>query len=260
MRRFFSVFRMDMIRGSKSWLFYQTIFLVAGIQLLGVWQEIRIVPNPDVFSLYCIQTMTTTSVAVGALPNATSFCQEWRHRFTSYAVQRSCLSAYSWSKLITSAILGGTAVALGYFLFYGTLMIFFPLVDVAQSSFITFSQRAPFGALLRTKHPILFFFALFFTDHALIAAISASIATTVSGAIPNLFVVLSCPILYDYVNINVFAYNKWFSLIGVFDGLRGSSYGTAVTTLFYRLGYTVAMIALLGFAFQWLVGRRLVHG
>ena len=111
MNPFFRALRMDLTRGLKAPTFYLTILAVALLQMLGAWQELRITPNVDVFSIYCIQTLNTTSVAVAALPFAVAFCLKWRYRFTYYAIQRSCITAYSWSKMITAAILGGPAFA-----------------------------------------------------------------------------------------------------------------------------------------------------
>lgn len=249
---------MDMVRGLRSPMLYLTALAVAILQWAGVWQEMALDPRADVFSLYCIQGMETTAISLAALPFATAFCVEWRHRYARYAIQRSSIGAYSWSKLLTASALGGAAVALGYAAFYGALALRLPLADAGSSAYAAFSQRAPFGRLLRDGRRVAFFAALFLLDHALVAAIGAAVAVAVSGAMPNLFVALSAPIVYSYINVNAFSSNKYLSLIAVFDGLRGESFGGALPTLAYRLGYAAATVALLGSLFRVLVQRRVV--
>lgn len=257
MRKFIGVFRMDIHRALRSPLFYLTIIAFTLVQLAGVWQEITLIGESNVLYLYYAGNFPTASLMFAALPFATAFCTEWRCHFTPYAMKRSSVYAYAWSKMASATLAGGLAVVLGYVLFFGILALRFPLMTPGSNIYDVLVRSSPYGSLLQNGQTLLFFAAILLC-HALSAMIFAGVTVTISGFIPNLFVALAAPMLFYYVNLNAIP-NDWINLLSVLD-IFGTKFGGMTLTMLYQIAYTTGTLAIFGWIFFVGIQRRLRHG
>ena len=256
MKNWRRAFCSDMARCFHAPRFALAVMMIAGIRILGVVQEIRLVGQTNVLYLHHVGEFGIATIFLGPLVYSTAFVSDYQNRFTPYCVKRSSVAGYAWGKICCAALGGAAATALGLLIFYLLLAVRFPLVE-ADSMLETLSDVAPFGALLLGAHPFAYFAAMTLLD-ALRAAVLAASAVFVSCLIPNVFVALCSPILVYYLAVNAFPYG-WLSPYRVLVTASVDMGGVGASTL-YAVGYALLWVALMGAAFCHGVRRRVEHG
>lgn len=249
--------RVDLFRGISSPFLFLSIIAITVVQLSGVFNEIQLTGETNVLYLYRRHKLDLISLFLAAMPYSTAYCTEYRSRFARYSIQRSSAFDYAWAKMISSSLLGCLATFLGVSLFLFTLALRFPLMDKTDSMYEVFSDIGPYGSLLKGSHPGLYFLFMA-ANRSLMASVLAAIATASSAFIPNLFVVLSSPIISYYFVMHALPMGLW----NPYDVYRAINIGVGgpLTSMLYAIFFAMAWIYLLGWIFYWGVKRRIENG
>ncbi|HVJ50002.1 hypothetical protein [Desulfitobacterium sp.] len=217
----------------------------------------------DVLYLYRVahlQGFSMLSIIFATLPYAISFCTDWNNQFIRSAVIRTNIKSYGISKVFTTALAGGSAVALGEVLFILLLRLHFPLVDRQSPFFQNAASDQVYGSLLSGGD-----FTAYFASKILIsffaAAFFAVLALWISTYLTNVFVTLASPIL-SYYFLLIFTRRiglpQWCDLQRVLYGTFSA--GKPVFSLLYSIFFLTFLCTLMGIMIVRQIKRRLEHG
>lgn len=251
--------RSDLSRCLCSPPIYMAVLALATMELLGVLSEVRIRYGGTVLSFHSVQGFGVAPVILCAFPFSAAFCVEWRYRYAHYAIHRISPRAYAWSKMLTAAITGVLTVAAGMSLYFLALRVRFPLIERSEYGvYAALVNSMPFGPLLASPHPVLYFVTIVIME-SMATVIYASAAMAISAWIPNLFVVLSCPILLFYLLANAVPRTLWhFNPLYIYHNMNADIGGMHITIVF-AVVYMMACFLALGFFFELGVKRRMKH-
>jgi len=262
MREVFSCLQMDFRRAFWSPRFAFAVIGTAIALYSTVFQEI--LPGMSC-SLY-YYNMSLGGIApliMVAVPYSMSFCSDWRNRFIRPCIIRSNPAGYAFSKIFTCGISTTAAIALGHILFLLALLTKYPFLDPG-SSWSNYGGYGYFDNVIIAGHPILFIMIKIFLA-ALLGSMLATIALCISTKIPNIFVVITSPILAYYAIMNtcvILRFPVWINLNALYHaGLQYAVKGTTTgQTLLYVFGITVVICTLLGVVFYRNVKEKLENG
>lgn len=190
--------RMDLYRAFFSVPFLLAVIAMALMLYISVRYQIN-EPGIDVAYLHMLsqaQAFNDVFYILAALPFAASFCLDWNHQFLKPLLIRANIVRYALSKIMTCALSGFAAIALGQTLFILILRLSVPLVNQDGPAFGIVSQFTH-GALLQEGHNILYF-VVHIVGMSLGAAFYAMMAFLVSTRIQNVFVVMASPMIMAF--------------------------------------------------------------
>lgn len=217
----------------------------------------------DVLYLYRVahvQGFSMLSMIFATLPYATSFCTDWSNQFIRLSIIRTNIKSYGASKVLTSALAGGSAVALGEVLFILSLRLNLPLVNTQSPMFENAVAEPVYGILLSGGY-----FTAYFAAKILIsffaAAFFAVLALSISTYLTNVFVTFASPILSYYFLIKFFSnigLPEWFNLQTILFGYF--AVGKPFFSLLYSIFFVTLLCILMGILIVRQIQRRLEHG
>jgi hypothetical protein len=263
--RFLGNLRVDLRRAFFSYGFLLAVVGMCAALFSGASTEDHAITHgTDVLYLYMVanaQGFSTLSMIFATLPFATSFCTDWNNQFIRPTVIRTNIKTYGISKVFTTALAGGSAVALGEVLFILLLRLYVPLVD-RQSDVLAgiVSNDRVYGSLLSSGN-----FTAYFASQILIiffgAAFFAVLALWISTYLTNVFVTLASPVLSFYF---ITDFTREFGLppwLNIRIALAGRVYnGQPVFSLMNLIFFCSFLCILMGIAIVRQIKRRLEHG
>ncbi|BAE83938.1 hypothetical protein DesLBE_5323 [Desulfitobacterium sp. LBE] len=264
MRRLLRTVQVDAYRAFFSFGFLLAAMGMCLSMFFNISTEIIAIKEgyADVLYLYRVahlQAFTMLSVLLAALPYGASFCTDWDHQFIRPTVIRSDVKRYSASKVIVSALAGGSAVALGELIFILLLRFSVPLVNEKGPMFQNALDDNLYGGLLSEGHYLLYFavrIAMIFC----VAAFFAVLAFWISTYITNVFVTFASPILAYYFLgklLHGFGVPGWFNIMSILSGV-------SLDQPLFSLAYAVLAVTLscifIGILSLHQIQRRLEHG
>lgn len=261
--------RMDLHRAFHSAGFLVAVIGITVALLLGCTSEAAYIGQGN----YDVLTFFNLSHAFGfsqllpifcALPFAASFCSDWNNQYFRLACIRSNVRCYSISKVIVCSLSAASSAILGECIYVAVLALKFPLYDAdIEKGF----SSIPFEDLVYNGHYIVVYILLRILIWAAFFAFFSVFAFLVSTWIPNVFVVLSTPVLAYYLVTNVDStllyltnssnWYKFMSFSFLFDA--NLNVGTILTSLLYPLLLCILLCILSGFLVNRNLKRRLLH-
>ena len=264
MKRFLGNVRVDLRRAFFSFGFILAVVGMCVALFSGASTEGRSIKDgTDVLYLYMVahgQGFSTLSMIFATMPFATSFCTDWNNQFIRPTVIRTNIKSYGISKVFTTALAGGSAVALGEVLFILLLRLYVPLVDRQGHMLAGAGSDSVYGSLLSSGN-----FAAYFASQILIvffgAAFFAVLALWISTYLTNVFVTLASPVLSFYF---ITDFTREFGLpawLNIRFALAGRFYnGQPVFSLMNLIFSCSFLCILMGMAIVRQIKRRLEHG
>lgn len=199
-----------------------------------------------------------------ALPFATCFCTDWNNMFIKPCCVRGSTGAYAASKVLTCALAGAIAIGFGQILYLWILSLFLPIYspDIEKNFSVPVFNDLVVGGNsvpLYFLYRILIWMAFF--------ALFAVIALWISTYIPNVFVVLSTPVIIfflistiDSSILGTVSENSPYRYIS-FNTLYNANLnmGDDLKSLLYPIGLCVLLISVFGVAISANMKRRIQH-
>ena len=260
MKDLLSNIRMDLPRAFFSYAFFLSVFGVCMALFFSIVPQLRASANGsmqlDVLNLYNLahfQGFSILSAIFATVPYSLSFCMDWNNQFIRSVIIRTDVRSYSISKVLTSALAGGSAVALGEALFIIFLYLNFSLVGANDLNSLEY------GNLISEGH-----FIIFFVLQTLIkffaAAFFATLALWISTYFNNVFVTLAVPVLSFYflitIPLMIGISMRWF-----YNALMGGAYANNLyASALYSFLICCLLIILMGILATEQIRRRLEHG
>lgn len=263
MCRFFGCLRCDLRRAFISPRFFGALFGMCLLLFLSVSSDLFAASLSDlsVYSLNLVAPLgfTTAAYLLCCIPFSDGFCSDWSSRFSRHNLIRSGLRPYAFSKLISSAVSGGSAIAGAYFFFYLILSFRLPLSHAADAGNMHGEISFAFGSLLQSNRIVLYFLCLVLL-HFASGALFASIGFLFSTIILNRYVVWFAPVLVYYFLINLGQTVGLPSLLNVFTLYNGYfNFWGPLPSILYVLALTFVICLLLGWAGLKNIRERLQH-
>jgi len=193
------------------------------------------------------------------IPYSTSFCRDFNSNNIRYSLVRSNVNSYSWSKVLSSAIAGGLAVAFGTLIFILCASFFRPLVDSTRG--ISEGHLATTGGELLSEGKYILYFSIYICLSFFKGFVWSVVGLLVSAYIPNIFVALSSPFILAYVyRIIAAAFHIKFNIEQICNGRVGNFIGSStLLTLVVGILKITGITFLLGMAFNRKVKRRIAN-
>lgn len=183
--------------------FYLAFAGICFINLFNLYDEIRIFTvREDCSVLYLYQArhalgaFSVLILFLCAVPYGLNFCTEWNYQSARYHLIRTSKNKYGWSKVIVTAATSFLACQLGYMLLILLLNIYLPLYPYDAQRLEIYILGSQFAELARAK--TLSFFFISTLPESFSFGFLGVVALYVSSKMPNIFVVLSTPILFYY--------------------------------------------------------------
>ena len=131
MKKFFFLFRSVMQRIFLSKGFWGAAAGIAGMNLLGVYQEVSVIGNGQTSVLYLYEISNYVNFWVlyllfAAIPGASLFCIDWENRFFRASIIRCSKRIYGAATACACFISSMLVVLLGEWLFLFVLRIPYP--------------------------------------------------------------------------------------------------------------------------------------
>lgn len=260
-KEFFTCFPMDAKRAFFSIPFLISILCIF-LALVSTGSEELIpglVNHTSSSAIYYFQWSMSgvTVIAMAAIAYSTSFCSDWKNGFTVLVIGRSNPLAYSLSKVMVSYAAGAGAYILGCFLYLGVLCVFFPFSkgsgDIGLGGFYT---------ELLAQGKVIIYLNTVILIGGLQNGLYSALAMFFSFSMPNVFVIISAPVLTYYFIANVFDMIHppfWIDLWGVYRaGIFHHIKGFPVwANNLYIFGFTTIVVVALGLAASKILGKRL---
>lgn len=262
MRNFMNMFNTDLYKAIKSWRFLAGVLGTVFVYLLIIKPEVGF--GTDVLYLYRISVQFIgvyhiMFILMCTIPYSTSFCMDFNSKNIKYSVVRSSVSSYSWSKVLSCAIAGGLAIALGTLIFVFSTSLFRPLVDSTMG--ISEGYLATTGGELLSQGKYILYFSIYICLSFFKGFLWSVVGLLISAYIPNIFVALSSPFILAYVHrIITEALHIKFNVERICNGtvenvIGGSTWLTLAVGILKIIGITF----LLGIAFNRKVKRRIAN-
>lgn len=262
MRNFMNMLNTDIYKAIKSWRFLAGVLGTVLVYLMVIKPEIKF--GTDVLYYYrmsvqFIGVYHLMFILMCTIPYSTSFCMDFNSKNIKYSVVRSSVSSYSWSKVLSCAIAGGLAVALGTIIFILCASFFRPLVDSTRG--ISESYLATTGGELLSEGKYILYFSIYICLSFFKGFLWSVVGLLISAYIPNIFVALSSPFILAYAyRIIAAAFHIKFNVEGICNGNVGNFIGgSTLLTLAVGILKIIAITFLLGIAFNRKVKRRIAN-
>lgn len=256
--------RLDFRRAYFSFGFIIAVVGMCLALISGASTEGSMIKNgADVLYLYIVahvQGFSMLSVIFATMPFATSFCTDWNTQFIRPTIIRTTIKNYGISKVFTTALSGGSAVALGEVLFILLLRLYLPLVDRQGHMFANAVSDPVYGSLLSGGN-----YAAYFASRILLAFFAAAffavLALWISTYITNVFVTLASPILSFYILTTLTGLIGLPRWLDIRIALSGTFYmGKPFFSLLYSIFFCSFLCILMGILTVRQINRRLEHG
>lgn len=196
---------------------------------------------------------------MAALPFGTAFCADWQNSFAPAAVTRSGRRRYLVSKVLSSAISGALASAMGMLLFIAVLNLRFP-PDFAAEPYLGGDVA---GLLHLLNGGGAGAYLAYYGAHLLLAMLSgmfwAMSALTFSAFYPNVALTLCAPLVLHRLMAEV---GNWVYIPGWMNVTlleSGALDMSPAALLLAGAGVYGTLTAMLAALFAWRAGRRLRH-
>lgn len=199
-----------------------------------------------------------------ALPFATCFCTDWNHMYIKACCVRGSPGAYAASKVALSAFTGSIAIAFGQIIYLWILSLAMPIYnpDIEKNfSVPVFNDLVSNGSYV----PLYFLYRILIW--AAFFALFAVIALWISTFIPNVFVVLSTPVIIYFLVTTIDS-----SILGMVSEKSAYRYisfntlynanlnmGDDLKSLLYPIGFCILLIAIFGVMAGINMKRRIQH-
>ncbi len=262
MRNFMNMLNTDIYKAIKSWRFLAGIIGTVFVYLLIIKPEIRF--GSDVLYLYRISVEFTgvyhlMFILMCTIPYSTSFCMDFNSNNIKYSVVRSSVSSYSLSKVLSCAIAGGLAIALGTLIFILGASFFRPLVDSTKE--ISDAYLATTGGELLSQGKYILYFSIYICLSFFKGFLWSVVGLLISAYIPNIFVALSSPFILAYVYRGIAgAFHIKFNVERICNGAVGNFTGDSTwLTLAVGIFKIIGITFFLGMAFNRKVKRRIAN-
>lgn len=262
MKNFMNMLSTDIYKAIKSWHFLAGVLGTVFVYLLIIKPEINFAS--DVLYYYRISVEFVgvyhlMFILMCTIPYGTSFCREFNSNNIKYSVVRSSVNSYSWSKVISCAIVGGLAVAFGTLIFIFCASFFRPLVDSTRG--ISEGYLATTGGELLSEGKYILYFSIYICLSFFKGFLWSVVGLLVSAYIPNIFVALSSPFILAYVyRITAAALHIKFNVEDICNGnVRNFIGGSSLLTLAVGILKIICITFLLGMAFNRKVNRRIAN-
>lgn len=270
--KLFNIFKVDIKRSILSYKFIFATLLSCALYFLSGYNEfIYYAPqaqNIDVLHFFrflnSVGTFEVMLVLCCVIPYTSSFCSDWNSKYICSIRIRTSTDKYSVSRVVSCAISGGLAIAMGILLFILILSFKYPLVDINGGMFQSYIMELEYNTEyqscllpLLVNENYIAFYALSIYLIFLFGAFWSVVGLCISALIPNIFVALCSPfILYFLQGIllkNVpNQYNASYITKGDFNIGAG-----VVGNMIFVTFYMSVLIAIFGAIFTCIVKRRI---
>lgn len=269
MKTFFGGIRADFRRAFITPVFIIAVLGTTIALFLGCASELEYLDGlqVDVLTLFGLTQAFGFSQMLPvfcALPFATCFCSDWNSQYIKACCFRSSKGKYAASKVVSCALAGGVAVALGEGLYLWILSFFMKVYDpVIERNFTI----AVFNDLVAGGSNVMQYFIYRILIQAAFFAVFAVFALWISTYMPNVFVVLATPvvlyfILYtvDTTILSITADNSLYRYIS-FNTLFNANLnmGNDIKSFLYPIGVCLVLVILFGILTVQNIGRRIQH-
>lgn len=250
MKKFFFLFRSVMQRIFLSKGFWGAAAGIAGMNLLGVYQEVSVIGNGQTSVLYLYEFSNYVNFWVlyllfAAIPGASLFCIDWENRFFRASIIRCSKRIYGAATACACFISSMLVVLLGEWLFLFVLRIPYPFY--LEQDAIAFGLDTSVFSIFMGEFEILGYFLFGTFVKAFCAGFFAMFSLWLSTKIPNIFVALTSPVILYFLWENLAVILKFPSQLQISTVAKGHLFiaGSFWETLLYPL----SLFGLLGLVF-----------
>ncbi len=189
-----------------------------------------------------------------AIPFAVSFCKEYNENVFPFIVSREGKTGYCIMKYVANALCGGVVVACGTLILFILLAARMPIANMTSLD-VASEVRLHFWI---SMHDPFLYGVVEVVNGFLTGLLWSSIALSVSGYIPNTFVVIMSPYLMSFVLVHTFRLTGIDSAYWFTKWLTGYSViGSSVKTMGLSVVVILTILGILGVLFTKKVRRRI---